>query len=293
MRIGTITAMIIVLAGCGNRTSSLNEPSCLSKIPNPVFVKSADVRIGSDNTYPEESPARTESIARFEIDATEVTNAQFAEFVKVTNYVTSAENVQPGFDKPGAAVSTLPSATQPNWWQFVEGADWRHPEGPESSIKGRERDPVVQVSHIDAKAYAKWAGRRLPSEAEWEYAASTGADTLYPWGDELRPDGKEQANTWQGAFPIKNTEKDGYFLRAPVGCYPANDFGLYDMIGNVWEWTDTVYEEREGEQVYAIKGGSFLCAENYCRRYRAPARQPQEAGFSTNHIGFRTVKTVN
>jgi len=246
-------------------------------------------QIGSDKGYPEERPVRTVDIAAFNMDATEVTNGQFARFVNETGYVTSAEKIQLGFDTAGAAVFTPPNATNPTWWRFVEGANWRQPDGPESSIEGRDSDPVVQVSHEDAKAYAAWAGRALPSEAQWEYAARAGSQTRYVWGETRTIDGVEQANTWQGAFPIQNTEDDGFLRRAPVGCYSPNAFGLYDMIGNVWEWTDTVYRQSEGEPVYVIKGGSFLCAENYCRRYRPAARQPQEAGFATNHIGFRTV----
>lgn len=232
--------------------------------------------MGSDEAYAEERPARTTSLSTFDIDATEVTNAQFRGFVDATGYVTDAEKIQAGFGEKGSAVFSMPSATNPNGWQFIEGANWRHPEGPKSSIEGQDNYPVVQVSYNDAKAYADWAGRRLPSEAEWEYAAA---------GDQ----GPDDANTWQGAFPIQNKAEDGYAFRAPIGCYPANENGLYDMIGNVWEWTDTIYQETEGEAIYAIKGGSFLCAPNYCRRYRASARQPEEAGLPTNHIGFRTV----
>jgi len=192
----------------------------------------------------------------------------------------------------GGAVFELPTATNPQWWSFTEGANWRHPEGPDSSIEGKNLEPVVQVSLADAQTYAEWKGRRLPTEAEWEHAAKAGADTLYVWGETRAPNGEEQANTWQGAFPVKNTNKDGYFLRSPVGCYPANAYGLYDMIGNVWEWTSTPSDITSGGSTQQIiKGGSFLCAENYCRRYRAAARQPQDADFSTNHIGFRTVGT--
>ena len=185
-----------------------------------------------------------------------------------------------------------PTLENPSWWHFVEGANWRIPEGPEipiSTAKTRPHEPVVQVSFNDARAYAAWAGRRLPNETEWEYAANAGADTKYVWGDERAPGGVEMANTWQGTFPIQNTQADGYAKRSPVGCFPANAFGLYDMIGNVWEWTDTVAAQTELETVYTIKGGSFLCAPNFCRRYRAAARQAQEAGLPTSHIGFRTV----
>jgi len=182
-----------------------------------------------------------------------------------------------------------PSATNPSWWQFVEGANWQHPEGPGSSIEGRGKHPVVQISLVDAKAYAEWADRSLPTEDQWEYAARGGSDTTYVWGEERAPGGVEQANTWQGAFPIQNTEEDGYRLTAPVGCFDPNAYGLHDMIGNVWEWTLTEYQNTPISNSYTIKGGSYLCAPNFCARYRAPARQSQEADFSTNHIGFRTV----
>ena len=297
---GAIAVILTVLGGSifggcepgKNQTRSdhqLEPKFCLNEGLSTVSLAAGSAQIGSDKGYPEERPVRRVDIAAFNMDATEVTNGQFARFVNETGYVTSAETIQPGFDKAGAAVFTPPNATNPTWWRFVEGANWRQPEGPESSIKSRDSDPVVQVSHEDAKAYAAWAGRALPSEAQWEYAARAGSQTRYVWGETRTIDGKEQANTWQGAFPIQNTEEDGFLRRAPVGCYSPNAFGLYDMIGNVWEWTDTVYRQSESEPVYVIKGGSFLCAENYCRRYRPAARQPQEAGFPTNHIGFRTV----
>lgn len=263
--------------------------TCIGEIETTVSIPKGSYQMGSDRAYPEERPVRKIDVDAFDIDVTEVTNAQFAHFITETGYVTSAEKIQPGFESSGAAVFTPPDVTNPTWWRFVEGANWRHPEGPDSSIEGRDADPVVQVSHADAKAYAEWAGRALPSEAQWEYAARAGSQTRYVWGETRTIDGVEQANTWQGAFPIQNTQDDGYLKRSPVGCFPPNSFGLYDMIGNVWEWTDTIYTQSEGEPVYVIKGGSFLCAENYCRRYRPAARQPQEAGFPTNHIGFRTV----
>lgn len=268
--------------------SALPE-ACLGEIALSVSIPQGSYQMGSDDAYLEEQPARKVTVDSFDIDVTEVTNAQFTRFIADTGYVTSAEKIQPGFETRGAAVFTPPDASHPTWWRFVEGANWRHPEGPKSSIEGRGQYPVVQISYADAKAYAQWAGRALPSEAQWEYAARAGTQTRYVWGETRTVDGVEQANTWQGAFPVQNTQDDGYLSRSPVGCYPPNSFGLYDMIGNVWEWTDTVYTQGSGEPVYVIKGGSFLCAENYCRRYRPAARQPQEAGFSTNHIGFRTV----
>ena len=275
--------------------SLVGSEMCIRDSPATVSIEGASFRMGADRSYPEEGPARPASVGDFNIDATEVTNSQFSEFVRETGYVTDAEKPQPGFGKVGAAVFMVPDAGNTSWWRFVEGAHWRKPEGEGSSIKGRDNHPVVQVSFKDAKAYAEWAGRRLPTQEEWEYAARAGSDTRFVWGEERDPDGKQMANTWQGAFPLQNTEQDGYALRAPVGCFPTNDFGLYDMIGNVWEWTDTLYNETsnigEGDPLYTIKGGSFLCADNFCRRYTGTSRQAQEATFATNHIGFRTVKS--
>lgn len=261
--------------------------SCLSTLTAPIRLNRGKALVGSNKAYPEERPERSVTVGTFEIDATEVTNAQFSKFVKETGYVTEAEKPQPGFDAAGGAVFNLPSPTQPSWWRFVEGANWRHPQGPDSSIAGRDLYPVVQVTLKDAGVYAEWAGGRLPTEAEWEYAARAGSSSLYVWGEERAPGGQEQANTWQGAFPIQNTAADGFHALAPAGCFEPNAFGLYDMIGNVWEWTQSEWGDG---QSHVIKGGSYLCAENYCRRYRASSRQPQESNFSTNHIGFRTVK---
>ena len=290
LKIFVPTIILITAVSCSAPKDSSKIPTqCLPEIPEGVSLKGGNAWVGSDEAYAEEAPRRTVTIAPFRIDAAEVTNAQFRKFVEETGYVTDAERPQEGFNVPGGAVFTPPSAAIPSWWQFVEGANWKHPEGPDSSISERDMDPVVQVSSNDANAYANWAGGRLPSEAEWEYAAAAGSDTHFVWGTERAPNGKEQANTWQGAFPIQNTMDDGYRLRAPVGCYEPNAFGLYDMVGNVWEWTGSPWGEENDAAGYVIKGGSFLCAENYCRRYRASARQPQEAGLPTNHIGFRVV----
>lgn len=280
-----------LLSACGQSAVKNTAITCLTSLPEPVNIQDTQGKVGSDTAYPEERPVRHVSLEPFNMDTTEVTNAQFAAFVKETGYVSDAEKIQPGFDKAGAAVFIPPTPQNPSWWQFVEGANWQHPEGPESSIRNRDNDPVVQVSYNDAKAYAAWAGRRLPSSEEWEIAAKAGSDTDYVWGDEFTPNDQPQANTWQGAFPIQNTKVDGYGLRSPVGCYAPNNYGLYDMIGNVWEWTDTIYQETKDEPIYTLKGGSFLCAPNYCKRYRASALQPQEAGLPTNHIGFRTVSS--
>ena len=279
----------ILLLGCQNADQSIPKGQkqkevsfCLEALPAPIKLDGGTVFIGSNNAYPEERPERTVKLESFQIDAVEITNKQFSDFIEETGYITDAEKRQPGFDVPGGAVFSLTTAK----WKFAEGANWRHPDGSGSTIVGRAMDPVVQVTLNDARAYANWAGRRLPSESEWEFAAKAGENSFYTWGDERAPGGKEKANTWQGAFPIQNTSADGFDLRAPIGCFEPNAFGLYDMIGNVWEWTDTPWGSR---QSHVIKGGSFLCAENFCRRYRASAKQPQEANFSTNHIGFRTV----
>ena len=289
-----LAVMLSMIAGCQedqeNAASFQNTSlasGCLNEFPKTIKLAGGISRIGNNESYPEERPARTVTVEAFEIDAHEVTNEQFKAFVEATNYVTDAEKKQAGFNVPGGAVFVLPSAENPSWWQFVKGANWRHPDGPDSTIIGRDNEPVVQITLSDARAYALWAGRRLPTEIEWEFAAKAGSDTRYIWGSERAPNGKEQANTWQGAFPIQNTAADGFYTRAPVGCFSPNAFGLYDMVGNVWEWTDTEWGDG---QSHVIKGGSFLCAENYCRRYTATSRQPQEANFSTNHIGFRTVK---
>lgn len=282
-----IVTVLIGVSACQPKTE-IADNSCHFEPNKSVAIKATTLVLGNNQAYREERE-RAAKVQDFDIDVFEVTNAQFAKFVKATNFVTTAEKPQAGFGGPGAAVFTPPTATQPNWWRFVEGADWRHPEGPESTIDGNDNEPVVQVSHEDALAYADWAGRDLPTEAEWEYAAKAGTKTLYVWGEERAPKGKEMANTWQGAFPIKNAVKDGYSGRAPVGCFSANPNGLYDMIGNVWEWTKSDYTQNSKTPTYTIKGGSYLCAENYCARYRASARQPQEADLPTNHIGFRTV----
>ncbi|WDU60035.1 formylglycine-generating enzyme family protein [Pseudemcibacter aquimaris] len=257
--------------------------------------------MGSNDFYPDEAPTEEVTVKAFEIDEHEVTNREFRKFIEATNYVTSAERSKElGFPENGSAVFDAAS------WKFVAGANWKHPEGPGSSIEGRDFDPVVQISLEDALAYAKWVGRRLPTEKEWEFAARSGMDgKAYAWGDEFNPDGEHMANTWQGHFPSNNTADDGYMGRAPVGCFPANEYGLYDIIGNVWEWTqDPYYPDRrnaDGEgydprqpdiPVGVIKGGSYLCAANFCARYRPAARHAQDTGLGTNHIGFRTAADI-
>jgi len=284
--------------GQGRKTKDSGELSGMVWIPGGRFI------MGEDAYYPEEFPQREVVVPGFWIDRTEVTNAEFAKFVEATGYRTVAERpvegrapdgVDPKFFKPGSAVFTPPNEDAPltsflDWWSYVPGASWKAPQGPESDIVERGDFPVVHIAYEDAVAYAEWAGLALPSEAQWEYAAQMTAH--------VSGDGTPIANTWQGLFPVQNRRGDGFAGIAPVGCFPANRYGLYDMIGNVWEWTSSVYEDARtpiennlaGQTAHrVIKGGSYLCAENYCMRYRPAARHAQETGMGTNHIGFRTV----
>jgi formylglycine-generating enzyme required for sulfatase activity len=264
-----------------------------------------------DAVYPEEGPISPARVNGFWMDRHEVTNGEFAAFVAATGYVTQAERaldpathagVPPDMLKPGAVVFVMPKdvrgmADISQWWRFTPGANWRHPAGPGSSIDGHADYPVVEVTHDDALAYARWKHRDLPSEAEWEWAARAG--DAKAGDDHDQPKG---ANTWQGIFPVLNSGEDGYVGLAPAGCYAANAYGLYDMLGNVWELTNDVYRPRHGEapapdampmmgetRRYVIKGGSFLCAPNYCMRYRSGSREGQEADLAASHLGFRTV----
>ena len=257
-----------------------------------VWIEGGTFTLGEAARYREEGPPRTVTVESFWISATEITNAQFAEFVEATGYRTEAERdppqlagAPPEMREPGSAVFRIPTPGNPNWWQWVPGADWRHPNGPGSSIDGRDTDPVVQVTYNDALAYARWAGASLPTEEQWEFAARAGRAAM---PEPLDQDGKPQANYYQGVFPARDIGTDGYTTRAPVGCFEPNAFGLHDMIGNVWEWTTS--QPGAGEPTNVIKGGSFLCAANYCARYRAAARQFQEHDLGTDHIGFRVVK---
>ncbi|HEY4940825.1 MAG TPA: formylglycine-generating enzyme family protein [Rhizomicrobium sp.] len=264
-----------------------------------------------DTVYAEEGPISNANVKGLWMDRHEVTNGEFAAFVRATGYVTQAERALDGAThaglpadmlRPGAVVFFMPKdvhglADISQWWRFVPGANWRHPAGPGSSLAGRENYPVVEVTHDDALAYARWKGRDLPSEAEWEWAARAGDPKA---GDDH--DQPRSANTWQGIFPVLNSGDDGFVGLAPAGCYAANAYGLYDMLGNVWELTNDVYRPRRGEtpgpdampamgedKRYVIKGGSFLCAPNYCMRYRSGAREGQEADLAASHLGFRTV----
>lgn len=292
-----LAPLALLLANCTaepeHAPATATAPACAGIAKRKMlWIEGGTFTMGEAARYREEGPPRTVKVDGFWISATEVTNAQFAEFGAATGYRTEAERVPtpiagapPEMLKPGSAVFRIPTADDPNWWTWVPGADWRHPNGPGSSIEGHDNDPVVQITYNDALAYAKWAGVSLPSEEQWEFAARAGGAAL---PEPLDPDGKPQANYYQGVFPVRDVGSDGYTSRAPVGCFQANDFGLHDMIGNVWEWT-TSRPER-GQPTNVIKGGSFLCAANYCARYRAAARQFQERDLGTDHIGFRVVR---
>lgn len=302
--------------------STARDGSDLVRIPGGEFL------MGSDRHYPEERPTRRVAVDPFWIERTPVTNRAFETFVEATGYVTLAERAPAAADYPDAAPDLLlPGSalfTPPGravdlrfagqWWAFTPGADWRHPEGPGSSIRARGDHPVVHVAYEDAEAYAAWRGLWLPTEAQWEFAARGGLDGAdYAWGDTLNLEGRPMANTWQGRFPNENLALDGFERTSPVDAFPANGFGLLDMIGNVWEWTADFYaaakphrscctprnprnEDRDASvhphtriPRRVLKGGSHLCAPNYCQRYRPAARQPQEVDTSTSHVGFRCV----
>jgi formylglycine-generating enzyme len=291
--VATFSAALL-LSGCG-ASSEPPAQSCASLAQNKmVWVPGGSVTMGEDPLYPEEGPPRTVTLKGFWIDAHEVTNAEFSAFVKATGYKTMAERDPPKLPgappemlQRGSAVFQVPSQQDPSWWRWVIGAQWRHPSGPQETIAGRDREPVVQIAWEDAQAYAKWTGKQLPSEEQWEYAARAGAPSL---PEPIDATGKPQANYYQGVFPIKNLNTDGFAGRAPVGCFKPNAFGIHDMIGNVWEWTRTQGSRDDtNEPVNVIKGGSYLCASNYCARYRPAARQFQERGLGTDHIGFRLV----
>ena len=299
-----------------------------------IRISGGTFRMGSDRHYPEEAPVHRVTVDDFLIDRTPVTNRQFKEFVGATGYVTSAEIPPDPTHYPGALPHMLFAGslvfTPPKravdlrdwsqWWDFTKDADWRHPYGRKSNINALDNHPVVHVCYDDAAAYAKWAGKELPTEAEWEFAARGGFDGAeFAWGDQLTPGGRHMANTWQGNFPHENLNEDGFARTSPVTGYPPNGYGVYDMIGNVWEWTADWYSPkhqadalkaccipenpRGGTEAASydacqpnmqiprrvIKGGSHLCAPNYCRRYRPAARHAQPVDTSASHVGFRCV----
>jgi formylglycine-generating enzyme required for sulfatase activity len=316
-----------------------------------IELPGGEFRMGSAAFYPEETPVHTATVSAFAVERHPVTNAQYARFVEETGYVTVAERpldpaLYPGVDAadlvPGALIFRPTSGPVDlrdwrQWWDWEPDASWRRPFGPASTIDDRLDHPVVQISYVDAAAYAQWAGRRLPTEAEWEYAAQGGASTTYAWGEAVAPHGDLMANTWQGRFPYRNDGALGWVGTSPVGVFPANGFGLLDMIGNVWEWTSTGYTmhhrragaerpgaearragaERPGDEArrgaerpepakgcctpsrepdpsvnQTLKGGSHLCAPEYCHRYRPAARSSQSQDSATTHIGFRCVADV-
>jgi sulfatase modifying factor 1 len=324
--------------------------SCESNIPSRfagaahdssmVWIAGGSFRMGADNDQAQrdEYPKHTVTVTGFWMDRTEVTNAQFAAFVKATGYVTTAErkpdweelkkDLPPGTPKPdegllvaASLVFSPPAHAVPlddysQWWAWKQGASWKHPHGPGSDLKGKEDYPVVHVSWTDAMAYCKWAGKRLPTEAEWEYAARGGLkDKVYPWGNEGVGQGHQKGNFWDGHFPDKNESTDGYYYTAPVGSFAPNGYGLYDMAGNVWEWCADYYDYNYYKQVdrpggikdprgpaksydpddpfarkRSIRGGSFLCNESYCTGYRVARRMKTTEDSGLEHLGFRCVK---
>ncbi|MEX1229260.1 MAG: formylglycine-generating enzyme family protein [Planctomycetaceae bacterium] len=302
-----------------------------------VWIPGGEFDMGNDNGQADEAPVHRVALDGFWMDETEVTNAHFAEFVKATGYVTIAESAPKPEDLVGVDVSDIPPENMvpgsvcfnpkfdwqtlrkdsPLWpyqvWKYIPGADWRHPAGEESSIDAIMDHPVVHVSWKDAVAYAEWAGKQLPTEAEWEYAARGGlAGKTFPWGDELQPEGKWVNNIWQGIFPAENRNEDTFTTTAPVKSFPANGYGLYEMSGNVWEWCQDNYRpetyqfsELRNPQGPAAsldpleptipkrvqRGGSFMCSDNYCTGYRVSARMKGDPGTGTSHCGFRCVKS--
>ena len=309
--------------------------------PGMVWIPGGTFRMGADNTQasPDEYPKHTVKVTGFWMDRTEVTNAQFAAFVRATGYVTTAERkpdwnelkkqLPPGTPKPDASLLVPASLVfappdhpvglndYTQWWEWKKGASWRHPHGPGSDIKGKENYPVVHVSWLDAVAYCHWAHKRLPTEAEWEFAARGGlADKIYPWGNEGVGTGAVKGNFWEGHFPDKNTSTDGYYYSAPVGSFAPNGYGLVDMAGNVWEWCADYYRDdyykslaaaagdvavdphgptssHDPEEPYArkrvMRGGSFLCNESYCTGYRVSRRMKSTEDSGMEHLGFRAV----
>jgi sulfatase modifying factor 1 len=322
---GLVAAAVeaVPIADVGSCAAHSGLPSGDHDTAGMTFIPAGAFTMGSERHQPEERFTHVARVDGFWIDRHEVTNAQFKQFVDATGYATLAERgldakANPELPKellaPGSMVFAQPTDVRgremSQWWQYVSGANWRQPNGPGSSIAGKENHPVVHVAYEDALAYAHWRGRSLPTEAQWEFAARGGRDGEDDWSSAFDAEGKPIANTWQGIFPVLNTKDDGYAGTAPVGCFKPNGYGLYDMIGNVWELTSDWYRaghSREavdnptGPQLVSlrvaagqsasrvIKGGSHLCALNYCSRYRPAARQPQETNLSAAHVGFRTV----
>ena len=323
----------------GNHVSQTAQDGAPGPAPGPdmVWIPSRTFAMGSDVHYPEERPVHTVQVDGFWIDKYPVTNARFATFVDATGYITTAEVPPDASDYPDARPEMLYAGSvvfvkplgfvdrrnHMNWWNYVPGADWRHPQGRGSSLRGCQRHPVVHVTFTDAERFAQWEGKALPTEAEWELAARGGLDGApFAWGYELTPDNRYMANTWQGEFPWQNLAGDGFEGTSPVDAFPPNGYGVYDMIGNVWEWTTDWFNSRHAvdttkacctpsnprggreDNSYdpgqpsikiprkVLKGGSHLCAPNYCRRYRPAARFPEPVDTSASHVGFRCIVRV-
>ncbi len=326
--------LLLLFSACQNSNTQKkdiqNEQQKSSQVkaePKMVWIPGGKFLMGSDNPdFPDAHPLHEVTVNGFYMDEHEVTNAEFARFVEATHYITVAEQPldpkdYPGVPSdqlvPGSAVFTPPNGRVRlddalQWWTYVPGATWNHPFGTSSSIKGKENEPVVHVCYEDAVAYAKWAGKRLPTEAEWEFAAQGGqGNNKFYWGNELKPNGKWSANIYQGDFPDNNTIEDGYAGVAPVKTFPPNPYGLYDMEGNVWEWCSDYYrpdyfakspkvnpqgpeDSFDPDEPSAVKrvqkGGSFLCSDQYCIRYKSGSRGKGEVTSASNNLGFRCVK---
>jgi formylglycine-generating enzyme len=344
--LGIVSILLLLSGAMASLNANASNPDDRSagqvhrKAPaGTVWIPEGTFLMGTNDkeSFPNERPAHLVQVRGFWMDEHDVTNSEFSKFVEATGYVTTAERkidweelkkeIPPGTPKPddsalaaGALVFTPTTGPVPlndlsAWWRWVHGANWRHPEGPESSIQGRENHPVVQVSWHDAVAYVHWAGKRLPTEAEWEFAARGGLESKrYVWGDEFKPGGKYMANTWQGLFPVTNTSEDGFVGTSPVCSFPPNGYGLYDMAGNVWQWCSDWYrvdtnieaasknvcrdprgptESYDPGDPYApkrvVKGGSFLCNPSYCESYRPSARRGTPPDTGSSHTGFRCV----
>lgn len=320
-------AFCLVLTGCDNSSFESDQPPS-----GMVYIAGGTFLMGMEHPMmANASPAHEVTVNPFWMDMTEVTNHDFSKFVTATGYLTVAErplNPQdfPAVDSellvPGSVVFQSPAHPvslddESQWWAYIPGASWRHPEGPDSTIDNRMDHPVVHIAWEDANAYATWAGKRLPTEAEWEFAARGGlVGKEYVWGDDPNPDGKQMANTFQGNFPDRNTAEDGYGGAAPVKSFPANNFGLYDMAGNAWEWVQDWYNpdeyaqrsqsgkpvvnprgpsDQEAANRFSLKvqkGGSFLCSDQYCGRFRPGTRGRGAPDTGNNHLGFRLVRTI-
>jgi formylglycine-generating enzyme required for sulfatase activity len=340
-----VIAIALLLSSCvstGSKQEETTSAPPANKPPGMVLIPGGEFIMGTSeqDSYEHERPAHRVRVKKFWMDETEVTNAQFKEFVDATGYITVAERkptweeiskqVPPGTPPPpdsllvpGSIVFHAPSEpvmlndfTQ--WWKWERGVNWKHPDGPASTLEDKWNHPVVHIAYDDAIAFAKWKGKRLPTEAEWEFASRGGKqEERYSWGNEITLQGKQMANTFQGSFPIQNLKEDGFEATSPVKSFPANAYGLYDMIGNVWEWTSDWYDigyfkqlsqhaitdnpqgpakSNDPNEPYSIKrvtkGGSFLCASNYCTNYRPSARQATAIDSGQSHIGFRCVKDV-